>query len=204
MMRMLSLVTVLLCVAMLFGGCSSTPPASTQFTVPSGRYAECFDAARDVLTARDYRLNRVDASGGVITTHPAGYVGALAPWNARRASMYESIEETLNQHARVATVRFTPATPPGTASEAVPNKGDLRGYSGELIVEVVVSVERASIPGTRVDSGAIGLSTVASNPLPGVRHLWPRYSVPMRNDEKVAGEIVEAMKSRLGSDQHDS
>ncbi len=202
-MRMLSPVTVLLCVALLFGGCSSTPPAGTQFTVPSGRYAECFDAARDVLTARNYRLNRVDASGGVITTHPAGYVGVLTPWNARRASMYESVEETLNQHTRVATVRFTPTTPPGSASEPGLDAGDLRDYSGELMVEVVVSVERASIPGTRVDSGAIGLSTVASNPLPGVRHLWPRYSVPMRVDENIAGEIVKAIKSRLVSAPQD-
>lgn len=188
MIRLLALLPLLT----LAFGCASTPRAkSGDFTVPTGRYAAAFDAARETLIARRFELERVDARAGIITTKPKSSSGLATPWDTEQSSFNQEVEDLLNRQQRLVRITFEPAAAGDTQPE------DLRAIPGELAARVEVVIERLHRPGWQIEPAAVRFSTYTHDPLLVQRGMWPTYAVPFSQDPAMAGRLAGEIELKL-------
>ena len=163
---------------------AGAPHDPATFTVPAGRYAHAFDAARDTLRERGYTLERVDARAGVITTRPRTEP-ALAGAPAGAGSSW------LNAQRSLARVEFSPIpdSPPAPGE-------DLRAADTPLHARVVVVVERLQRPGRRIESTSIQLSTRWREPDWSERGMHPAHTTVEYRDTPAAVDLVNTIKDR--------
>src|SRR5688500_8446844 len=100
---------LILIVLALLGGCGSSKMLPSTFAVDAGRYGEAFDAAREVLRAARFDIDRVDAGGGVISTEPKRSAGLATPWDREQSTMGQEFEDLLNHQQRTVRITFEPA-----------------------------------------------------------------------------------------------
>ncbi len=89
--------TLLGALAALLPGCGTTPRPATALPIPSGRYAEAFDAAREALRDLRFDLERVDARLGVITSRPHATDGLATPWDLDQTSSRQEVQDLMHQ-----------------------------------------------------------------------------------------------------------
>ena len=157
-----------LLLTLALAGCASHGP--TALLVPTGRYAETFDAAKEELIRRGFTLRLVDARGGVIASAPVSTAGLATPWTKTEASFAGEVESFLHHDQRRVTIRFAPveASPDGSDRQGV----DRRAVAGSMVARVVATRERLYRPGFRLSPVGVRLSSVhgegASEPAPSV------------------------------------
>ena len=175
------------CGAAWLGGCASG--GATELAIGPGEYAVAFDAARDVLRDARFEIDRVDARAGVITTAP-------------KTTTWRDLEDVLNRHGRRVRVSFEPAGEPvggeaGEAAEGNTIRDLLTEEPGELVMRVRGVVEREQRPGWRLESSAAHLSTRAEDPALVRRGMEPGYTVAVREDAALGGELAQRIAKRL-------
>lgn len=106
-----------------------------------------FDASREVLMEYRFALDRVDATRGVITTHPKRTAGLVTPWDREQSGLDQEWEDLLNEQRRVVRVEF----------DRDPSSGDDAFTRARVQVEVL----RTNRPGWRVETESVRLSNHA-------------------------------------------
>lgn len=106
-----------------------------------------FDASREVLMQYRFALDRVDATRGVITTHPKRTAGLATPWDREQSGLDQEWEDLLNEQRRVVRVEFDrdPSSIDGAFTRA----------------RVQVELLRTNRPGWRVETESVRLSNHA-------------------------------------------
>ena len=175
------------CGAAWLGGCASG--GATELAIGPGEYAAAFDAARDVLRDARFEIDRVDARAGVITTAP-------------KTTTWRDLEDVRNRQGRRGRVAFEPAGQAWGEGEAPadPVRDLLAEEPGELVMRVRVVVEREQRPGWRLESSAAHLSTRAEDPALVRRGMEPGYTVALREDTALGGELAQRIAKRLRRD----
>jgi len=179
------LMTLLLAIASLLGGCAASTPATID--IPAGQYERAFDAAREQLVRARFELDRVDARAGVITTRPKTTAGLATPWDGESVTLEQKTEDLLNQQQRRVRITFEPATgatPPRDAAM------DLRTIETPLTARVEVAIDRVRTPGWELDATAIRYSWRTQSRAITERGLWPRYDVPFSQDDAWARTLA--------------
>lgn len=184
--------TLTLCLLMLAwslcAGCASNPsPGDSASRLSATDYPGAFQAAKDVLRDEGFRLDRVDARRGVITTIPRSSAGAATPW-IPGGQPIDAVADLIQNHARSAVVEFSaPAAPEGQ---------DLRDFAGPIEVRVSVEVLRASRTGRRMDSTLPRRSHFAIDPV-AVRTGQPQGSIiVVDQDPHTAARLVKRIVDR--------
>ena len=194
MTRPARVLALLLPALALLGGCRGAGEG-VSVRVPAGRYAEAFDQTRDVLASYQFKLERVDARAGVITTQPKATTGLATPWDRDQSSLEDEWADLLNQHERQVRVTFVPADmpePPDRSPEV-----DLRELGAPLEARFEVTVLRVSVPGRRIEPSVIGMSTRWGDPRAARRGVGPADRVPLRADDELGGRLADALRRRL-------
>ncbi len=177
-------------------GCRSAG-GPTSVGVEPGQYATAFDEAKDLLLARQFTLERVDARAGVITTSPKATAGLATPWDTEQSSLRQEFEDLMNQQERRVRVVFAHA---GEAP-AEPGEGDAptdrRDSADPLEARFEVTLLRVSVPGTRVESSAIRMSTRTQDPELSRRGVGGRDRIAIATDDAFAARLARDLQSRL-------
>lgn len=177
--------------AAIAGGCASPKTASPQFDVAAGRYADAFEASRDVLAAGRFELERVDGEAGVISTMPKPSSGLATPWDGEQSSFRQELEDAGNRQQRRVRITFEPA--PGAAASG----GDLREAAVPLVGRVEVTVERVRRTEWRLETTAIRFSSFAVDPALQARGMYPQYTVAVSQDPELAARLAEQISKKL-------
>jgi hypothetical protein len=176
--------------AAVAGGCASSKVRSPQFDVAAGKYADAFEASRDVLAAGRFELDRVDGAAGVISTLPKPTSGLATPWDDEQSSFRQEIEDAGNRQQRRVRITFEPAS-------GAPATGDLRELSAPLVGRVEVTVDRVRRTEWRLETTAIRFSSFAADPALQARGMYPQFIVAVSQDPELAGRIAEQINKKL-------
>jgi hypothetical protein len=142
----------------VLGGCAGHAPrgdgelledGGASVLIESGSVSkeQVFDAAREVLMEYRFALDRVDATRGVITTHPKRTAGLASPWDREQSGLDQEWEDLLNEQRRVVRVEF----------DRDPSSGDGTFTRARVQVELL----RTNRPGWRVETESVRLSNHA-------------------------------------------
>ena len=198
---------VTLCIGLfagVLGGCVA-PPASNAVRVEAGEYARAFNAAREVLEDRRFRLERVDARAGVITTVTAASGGVVGLGDGSQTSIRGTIEDSAHRQQRRIRIEFAS---PEQDAESIPEPAesavaagtspeDLRRREGALIARVVVVVERVESPGLRLETSSTRASSVSVDLALRGRGLAQRVVTPIRRDKDLEHRLAEQIRREL-------
>lgn len=205
-------VLALWCVSGL--GCAGRGAGEPTVVLPPGRYPEAFTVTRDLLIARGFAVERVDARSGVITSTPKRTAGLATPWDREQATFGDEFRDVMNRHRRIVRVSFTPAdlaepesgprSPAAVgdiesdpASPASLGVLDLRGYDGPVHARFHVTLERVHRPGFRPEPASIRLSPISEDPALRERGMWPEYAVAIDRDLALERQLAQALRRRL-------
>lgn len=209
-------------IGLALGGCAGTEKVSTEVAVAPGRYAEAFEAAKDVLRDYQFDLDRVDAVSGVVTTHGRGSSGFATPWIPHGTSFGDGVSGAIERERRVAAVVFTSGAEevvaerkevpeaeggvdkadaieellPGAVPGAGPGAAALDS-TGEVRARVTVWVERVYSPGRRVSATSVRLSSFTSDPELREQGLEPSFAVQVREDAALGARLARDIGARL-------
>ena len=172
-------------------GCASSDPSPPRFDVPAGRYSDAFEAARDVLAAERFELERVDAGAGVLSTTAKPTSGLATPWDGEQSTTRQEFEDLGNRQQRRVRVTFEPEP----AGPEIPS--DLRQSGSALVGRVEVTVERIRRTQWRLETTAVRFSSFAVDPELQSRGMWPQYTVAVAQDPLLAGRLAEEIRRRL-------
>lgn len=162
--------------AACLGGCSASGTGA--FSVPEGRYADAFVAARDVLRDARFTIERVDAAAGVITTSDKASSGWATPWDADQTTLWQESSDLFNQQRRRVRVVFDPPDAP-TAGH------------------VEVSVVRLQVAGLRLNPRSVQLTTTAVDPALRAQGIWNQYELPVTRDGDLEARLARQIERRL-------
>ncbi len=164
------------------------------FRIDAAGYARVFETARDVLRRQGFKIQRVDARAGVITTSPKPTGGLLTPWDSQQATPYAEFEDALANQRRSVRVTFEP----DGIETGDPTTYDLRLWGetgvGSGTVRVHVTLERIHRPGWRVDTQSVRLATRTQDPVLRRRGMDPVYTVAFAQDPELASELAERIR----------
>jgi len=176
--------TLAVLVLVALTGCAS-PKGTVSFAIAADRYDESIDAVRDTLADARFKVDRVDAESGIVSTFPKPSAGLATPWDTEQADFNTEVQDLVNQHERVVRVLFK-----GDAE-------DRRTAQGVLDVQVEVIVYRVRRANWRIETESISRSTHARDPLSVSRGQPARFSQPLRRDDILAAEIADRIRARL-------
>ncbi|GJM19532.1 MAG: hypothetical protein DHS20C14_17450 [Phycisphaeraceae bacterium] len=188
--------TLAAALAGILGACSPAPKPAVLVVLP-GEYERAFDATREVLDDFRFRLERVDAAGGVITTQPRSTAGFATPWDTDQTTLYQEWEDLANQQQRVVRVTFAPE---GEEDNAAPGEAyaDRRADDSTLVARFEVDVLRVRRPGWRIETESVTRSTRYLDPPTAARSGGATFYEPVGQDEHLAGRIAAGVAQRLG------
>lgn len=171
------------CAAIL--GCA-VPEQSVTFDVPAGRYPAAFDATRDALEAYRFKLDRVDAAAGVISTASKITSGLATPWDREQSGLRAEAEDLINNQSRLVRVTFEPAPADQPEFTASP-----------LVGRVDAWIERTHFPNRRPHPRAAGVQSQATDTALAQRGLSGSFSTPLARDDKLAARLAREISRRL-------
>ncbi|MEL7473248.1 MAG: hypothetical protein AAGK04_08020 [Planctomycetota bacterium] len=184
-------------------GCASTP-SEPVVRVPAGQYAEAFDAARQAVRFYGFKLERVDAADGVLTTRAKETSGLATPWDLEQSSLEDEWLDFANAHRRRVRVTFAPEgaiEPDDPRSQAAPGvaPGDLRLEDGPVRAEFEVTLERVQRPLWRVPTVSARRASFARDPLGEARGLRRGFGVAVTQDRGLAGRLADRVRDAINS-----
>jgi len=185
--------------AVFLPGCHAPRPAVVE--IDEGRYAEAFNATRDVLRDAGFPIERVDAARGVLATGVKTTAGFATPWDREQQTIGDEWEDALNEHARAVRVWFVPFDSDGPGPDAP--TPDLRAYEGAMRAEIDATILRARYPGWRPETESIRLSSTVTDPKLRERGIEPGDLVPLRTDRAWSGELARRIEKRLSKPSAD-
>ncbi|MFN0134050.1 MAG: hypothetical protein ACKVW3_16165 [Phycisphaerales bacterium] len=187
-------------IALLVCGCAGQR-GSAEVSIAKGDYARAFDAARDMLVASRFTLERVDAREGVITTRPKHSSGLATPWDAEQSTLDQEFDDLVNHHDRRVRIAFEPVgTPADTSDSPSSAPPDLRRHDGPVVARVEVWVERLARPGWRVDTTSVRLSPAWRDPALQERGIGATFAVPTTRDDALAAQLGTRLADRIKRD----
>lgn len=186
---MAKLIFILMAAVVVASGCASAE-MPREFEVPAGRYSEAFDATRAVLRDFHFKLERIDASAGVVSTQSKATSGWATPWDPEQSFPEQEWEDFANRQERRVRVTFLPK------GESLAG-GDLREAGKDLVGRVEVVVERMQRPNWRPSAVAVRQSSTAVDPDLAARGMSPQFMVPVARDAWLERRICEAVRERL-------
>ena len=191
------------CVLLVASGCGGREgPAS--IVLPGERYDEAFTQTRELLIARGFELERIDATRGVISTQPKASAGVFTPFDLRQGSLRQELDDTLNQQRRVVRVEFAPVVPEARepridAPGIAPTISPLALGAGEpLVARFGVVLERRTSTDLVMEPESIRLISRAQDRMLSERGLPAIGYAPVRQDRLYAGELAADLAKRLG------
>ena len=168
---------------MILAGCSMQIPRDAGVDAvalgESELYVNVFDATREVLMDYRFAIDRVDARGGVITTHPKRSAGLATLWDKEQSSLAQEWEDLINEQRRVVRVEFD------------------REEDGTAQARVSVEVLRTHRPNWRVQSESVRLSTHARYRSAEGKLEPGSYLEPVGLDTALAERLASAIDERL-------
>jgi hypothetical protein len=173
-------------------GCASTEPygPADRAVIAADDYARGFDAARDVLRETGFRIDRLDAAAGVITTRFKPTAGLASPWDREQSGLDDEVRELFNREGRIARVTFIPSQRP-------PDDFDLRSVTQPVLVQVRVDRFRVQRAQWQVETSAISLSSRTENPQAVAQGLEPAFASSIGPDEPLARRLRRAIIARV-------
>lgn len=109
-MKYIYIFTTLL-MAMIFTGCTTTPP-SDQVPIPplilNTPLDQAMQIAESALSEMHFTLHRIDTENGRILTHPLSGAQFFEFWRKDAVGSFNQIESTLHTVRRTAELTFTP------------------------------------------------------------------------------------------------
>ncbi len=174
--------------ALWLGGCAA-PEGPATLDIEPGAYARAFEAAKEALRAERFRVERVDARAGVITTLPKASAGLATPWDSEQSSPGQELEDALNEHRRRARVVFAP--PQGDAPD------DLRDAAGPLVATFEVTLERVQRSGWRPAPRSIRMSSFTTDPALNARGAGYGSVRTIGPDHDLAARLAARTRERL-------
>lgn len=184
-------------------GCASKAKPDPTVSVPAGQYTVAFEAAKDALREFQFDLERVDAAGGIVTTHRRGSAGFATPWVPHSSSVSDMGEGFVERERRHAAVVFLPvgAAEPVSAEAGSDAQIDYAlqpiDTEAELTAKVHVWVERVYRPGRRVSAASVRLSSFTSDPELREEGLEPAFAVETREDPALGARLAAWMSGRI-------
>lgn len=176
--------------AAVAAGCASrpaAPPQEPRLQVEAGSYHQAFDAVKDELRRLGFRLDRVDARAGVITTQPLDSAGFATPWMQVESSGRQEVEGYLHRQRRRVEASFSGAGMPA----------DLRLAEGEVGVTIRVYEDRVYRHGVQLHPTSVRLASVARDPALEAIGAQPSFAAPLGQDERLARRIADRLRDRL-------
>jgi hypothetical protein len=155
--------------------------------VNAGSYPEAFDAVKDELRRLGFRLDRVDARAGVITTQPLDSAGFATPWMQVESSGRQEVEGYLHRQRRRVEASFT--------TDGGPD--DLRLAEGDLGVTIRVYEDRVYRHGVQLHPTSVRLANVSRDPALEAIGAQPSFAAPLGQDERLARRIADRLRDRL-------
>lgn len=180
---------------LLAGACASPLRENTGTngaTIPAGRYDDAFHAAKDVLRAAHFDLERIDAAAGVITTQPRSSAGLATPWLDYDETFAEGVNDLIHRDRRRVTIRFDPSDRPD-ASALV----DRRTLDVPLNMRVTIDVERTYVTGRRANPSSIRLISRTTDPQLTERGIGREEIVTVGQDEPLAERIAKSIEGQI-------
>lgn len=173
-------------------GCASTEPygPADRAVIAAEDYTRGFDAARDVLRETGFRIDRLDAAAGVITTRFKPTAGLASPWDREQSGLDDEVRELFNREGRIARVTFIPSQRP-------PDDFDLRSVTQPVLVQVRVERFRVQRAQWQVETSAISLSSRTENPQAVAQGLEPAFASSIGPDEPLARRLRRAIIARV-------
>ncbi|MAY74589.1 MAG: hypothetical protein CMJ31_07770 [Phycisphaerae bacterium] len=168
-------------------GCQTEGPTTVELA--AGDYGSTFDAAVNELRLADFPLERIDAARGVIATGPKRTAGMLTPWHGEQQSIGQEWQDLINDQARSVRVTFAPV-------EDAEEVDDLRMSIAPLAMSVESVIWRYAVPGVRLETEAVGLSTLTSDRLLAEGGAYGRAAAPLRLDEPHAAALTGRILAR--------
>ncbi len=162
-----------------------------ELVIEGASYKEVFGAARDVLSAYRFGINRVDAARGVITTFPKRTAGLATLWDREQSSLDQELEDFANQQEREVRIVF----------ERINSDMDADGEeASELsVVRAVVRVDvlRVHRPHRRVETESIRMSTYARSRDGQGRRGAAEFREAIGQDLDLARRVGEEIRGRF-------
>ena len=152
--------------------------------IDGASYEEVFAMAREVLSEYRFGINRVDASRGVITTHPKRTTGLASLWDQEQSSLGQEIEDLANQQERTIRVVFE------RAQDAVAHDPVVRA-------RVEVMVFRVHRPHWRVETESIRFSTHAQSRDVNGKIEAGEFREPIGQDIELARRVALEISQRF-------
>lgn len=173
-------------------GCSASGPP--QFTIEPGAYPAAFDAAREVLRDHAYKLERVDAQAGVITTIAKPTAGLATPWDGDQTSPGQEIGELFNQRARTVRITFEPQTPDAAKPGEL-----LADTTAPLVGHVQVTIWQRQVTNLRLNPKGVGLTNESIDPSLIAQGVGSRFDVPLERDNPLAVRLAREIEKALSA-----
>lgn len=174
----ISLLATACAAALGLGGCASSIEPTV--SLEASQYVPAFQAAREVLRAERYEIDRVDARAGVMSTQP-------------NPTVLRGLDDFADRLRRVVRVEFVPAT----GHSLDPTRQDLTETGVPVIMHVRVTVQRVYYPGWRPSTCSVRLGGRHLDDDLVARDMQPTYEVGVREDEPLAGELAAKIMAKL-------
>lgn len=219
------LATVTALAAGLLTGCAARSTETTILISPA-EYNTAFTAAREALRAERFRLERVDAAEGLITTRPLNTGGLATPLDTEQSTLEDEWQDFIGDRRRVALITFEPlqdrslATQPPTADRSASSAPartqtaapqtqlrdlreptqiptDQQPQDPAILVRVRVVVERMQQPGVQVSPVAVRRTSRFTDIDWARRGAQAPFPVPVGTDDKLAARITQRIRESI-------
>lgn len=181
--------------ALILPACSSGGPS--EVAIGPGQYPRAFDATKEALRELSFRVDRIDAASGVITTTLRDSPGFANPFDPVESTVGQEWEDLVNRQYRRVRVTFEPAMP-GADTSIGEDRGvkgtppvDLRASEQPLKARIEVTIERLQRPGWRPNTRTVTASTFTMDTELRDRGLYPSYTVPVSQDPELGGRLAK-------------
>lgn len=196
--------------SLALAGCAGSPGtigAGGRVAVEPGRYEIAFAIARDELARLGFRIERVDAYAGVITTQPKPSGGLATPWDREQTSLASEAADLFHPQRRTVRIAFVPAGQEGTlpgdepmtqiTGEGMPEPMTALAPTTPLVARVEVLIEREYRPHLRVSPVSVESSRRTEDPLLAPRAMNRSFQVVTQRDHALESALARRISERL-------
>jgi hypothetical protein len=205
---MITRLLILISCCTLAVGCSSRPQGTTsRFAVEAGGYERAFDQTREELSDLGFRLDRIDARAGVLTTKPLASGGLATPWDRQQTSLKSELADLAHPQQRVVRVTFVPAStidelPSDEAGSQIFGTQAIESITQiaqtEPLVGVVeVTIERLYRPYWRLSTVSVSSSNHTRDPSLRSRGMSRSFSVVTQRDHALEEKLARRVSQEL-------